>query len=81
VILERRNSVTSYTIGGAGSKSDFSSHSSAKTTATVDRRGQAEQEFGQASLYILCEKNQSKVRPLYREGKAIIWSERFNKNV
>ena len=62
-VAERRNSVTAFTIGGNG-RTEFAPSSSggnSRQTATLDRRYQAEQELSQAALYILCEKNQSKV--------------------
>ncbi|XP_067934289.1 myotubularin-related protein 13-like [Watersipora subatra] len=56
---DRRNSVTSFTIGGGG-RTEFS-NAPTRTNATIDTRyHQAEQELSQASLYIFCEKNQSK---------------------
>ena len=64
-VAERRNSVTAFTIGGNGrtefAPSSSSSGGNSRQTATLDRRYQAEQELSQAALYILCEKNQSKV--------------------
>ena len=64
-VEERRNSVTAFTIGGNGrtefAPSSSSSGGNSRQTATLDRRYQAEQELSQAALYILCEKNQSKV--------------------
>lgn len=60
---ERRNSVTAFTIGSGG-RTELSpaSATASRPSATVDRRAAADQELGQAALYILCEKNQSKVR-------------------
>lgn len=63
-VIERGNSVTSFTIGGAAGKKEFSSPAHHHTDTVANQRAssaQTEPELGQASLYVFCDKSHNKV--------------------
>lgn len=63
-IIDRGSSVTSFTIGGAASKKQLTSPGHHATDGGSEQRtssSPAEQELGQASVYVFCDKSHNKV--------------------